>query len=296
MRPACIIVVEELLPEIRKAVARDLYRHGTSQEAISDLLGVSQAMVSRYLKGDPVRNLFPEDFLAPIIRNLSAYAIQGATPDEMTSMFCRRCQEMMGSEVFMRRYAERFPGSSIAACDIHDLGEGRTSVLEELSASARFLNGRDLHDLIPAVKMNMAQCTGNAVDRGDVASFPGRLQDTDGKVRQTSPPQFGVSRHLAGILLEAHAADPSIRAVISAGLSSKVRDAIVRMGLRSSDIDRDGSGILHFSGEIKKGIRILADPGDFGIEPCLYIMGGSSLEISRTVVDLQDTLNGMEAK
>jgi len=290
MRPACILIVEEVLPEVRRGLARDLYSHGTSQESIADLLGVSQAMVSRYLKVVPGYPRSLDGMVVPMVKALTAFALQGATPDGMTEAFCRRCSEMIADGALDARYAERFPGSSPPRCERTVLGDERSAVIEELVASARYLSGVPLPDLVPAVKMNLAQCLRSASGREDVASFPGRLQDVDGLVRLILPPQFGASRHLAEILLRAHSADRSVMAVANIRFSRELSAALSKELRVLSNLERVEGRIHGIEELVSEGYRLLADPGDFGIEPCLYVLGRTSLEVARELVTIQKTI------
>jgi XRE family transcriptional regulator, thiamine biosynthesis regulator len=296
MRPACIVIVEEVLPEVRRSLAKDLYSQGMSQETISSILGVSQAMVSKYLKEDPNRPGSLHLAVESLSRSLSVYAMQGASPDEMTEMFCRGCSDLLCSDALARRYAERFPGSRFTRCDRSSGHDDRSMVLVELEASIKYLSKYPIGQLIPAVKMNIAQCVRDAGDRGDVASFPGRIQDVDGTINQILPPRFGASKHLADFLLEAHSYDPSILAVANTRLSNEVRMAFFKLGIELSYLERGPVGIMPFGDQVKEGSRVLADPGDFGIEPCLYVLGRSSLELTRTLVDVHKIIVGSGGK
>jgi hypothetical protein len=154
-------------------------------------------------------------------------------------------------------------------------------------AAARFLGTSPIPDLIPAVKINLARCLESAGSRDDVASFPGRLQDIMGSIRQMMPPQFGVSHHLADILLEAHAADGSVLSVANIRLNDDIRGTLSRIGVPVGDLERDAEGSVHGIGaRVGEGFLALADPGDFGIEPCLYMFGGSSLEVASRLVEI----------
>src|SRR5512137_1070389 len=158
MRPPCIVVVEEILPEVRRRLACELYGSGASQESISSTLGVSQAMVSRYLKDRTEPPLTVSGFVERMVRPLSAYAQQGAGGDEMTRMFCTLCGHLIASGAIDPRYSERFPGSEPPRCHSGNTVDERGEVIAELSAAARYLGRSPVPELIPAVKVNLARC------------------------------------------------------------------------------------------------------------------------------------------
>jgi predicted fused transcriptional regulator/phosphomethylpyrimidine kinase/predicted transcriptional regulator len=286
MRPPCIVVVEDMLPEVRRSLARELSEKGASQESISSILGVSQAMVSRYLRegGDTQPSI--GSFVGNLVRPLSAYAQQGAGREEMTRMFCSLCRHLISSGALDDRYAERFPGSPPPRCFSGSTYDERGEAIADLSAAVRYLGRVPLPDLVPAVKVNMARCLEAASSRDDVASFPGRLQDVMGTIRQVMPPQFGVSHHLADMLLEAHGSDRSVTAVANIRLSEPILRSLQMSGIAFAPLRRADGRIEGIGEGIGRGSRALADPGDFGIEPCLYIFGGSSLEVASRIVEL----------
>lgn len=50
MKTGYEIAYLEIMPRLRRAVAKELYADGANQVAIAKLLGVTQAVVSKYLK------------------------------------------------------------------------------------------------------------------------------------------------------------------------------------------------------------------------------------------------------
>jgi len=290
MRPPCIIVVEELLPEVRKRCARSLYDSGMAQDRIAEALGVSQAMVSRYVKEGPREMGDLERPVSSIARSIEPLLILSKGNADVTETFCELCTRSIACGMMDEAYARRFQGHTMPPANRCE-GTVRDSLVRELTAAARVLSSRRIPRLVPAVKINIAQCLVGARGIQDVASFPGRLHEIDGIVMQTVPPSFGASKHLARILLEAHGADPEVVAVTNARYDDPIRAAVEKAGIPIGTLDGSDGSLADL---IVKGKRAVADRGGFGIEPCLYIFGQSSIEVASSLIALQDMLNEEE--
>ncbi len=52
MKPPCLYMVNEVIPNLRKRISKKLSQEGYTQKQIAESLGITQAMVSKYLKTD----------------------------------------------------------------------------------------------------------------------------------------------------------------------------------------------------------------------------------------------------
>ncbi|MGA1873433.1 MAG: thiamine-phosphate synthase family protein [Thermoplasmatota archaeon] len=290
-----MIIVEEVLPEVRRRMAVSLYSEGMSQEYISGLLGTSQAMISRYLRMES--ELHPD--LVPLVdilsKEMTAAAQAGEDQEQLTERFCLSVDRSMSLGMLDARYRSRFGREPCKAC-MGSYKEGsRIKVLEDLEKAVRYLSTHPIPGLVPALKVNIASGVDEAKNTGDVASYPGRLPDRGGRITEPLNPEFGASRHLAAVLIAAMASDPSVRSVISLAFNDGIR-AVLKLGnQRFQELDRSSSTIeklLEMNGPGKSGIVV--DPGDFGIEPCLYIFGASPLEVSARAVEIQNMIGGKD--
>ncbi|MGA1792511.1 MAG: thiamine-phosphate synthase family protein [Thermoplasmatota archaeon] len=293
MLPPHLIIVEEVLPEVRRRMAVSLYSEGSSQEAISQLLGTSQAMVSKYLKQEP--DLHPD--LEPMVRvvanELTAAASAGEGSEQLTDRFCLAVDRAVSGGMLDPRYKSRFGREPCKAC-MGSLKEGgRVKVLEDLEKAVLYLRTHPIPDLVPALKVNIASGVERADSIEDIASYPGRLPDRRGRITDPLPPEFGASRHLAAVLLAAMFFDPTIRSVISLAFNEDIRSVLKEDNQVFQELDRMSSKIEELLEKNGPGAnRILVDPGDFGIEPCLYIFGSSPLEVSARAVEIQGMIGG----
>ena len=296
MLPPHIIIVEEILPEVRRRMARSLYEEGMTQGRIAILLGTSQAMVSRYLgqTGSTPEELIP--IVERLSRELIVAASAGDGPEELTDRFCLIVDRCISDGLLDERYRTRFGREPCRICMGNDPEKGgRIQMLEDMRTAVQFLRSHSIKDLIPALKVNFAYGTVNAVSEQEVVSFPGRLPDRNGMIQEPMPPEFGASKHLASVLLSAMKNDRSIRAVISLAFNEKVKTAVKGLNPAPQIIDRSEAGLIELLERKGPGDSgLLVDPGDFGIEPCLYIFGSSPLDVVSVAVDLQKRIGDMD--
>ena len=82
-----------------------------------------------------------------------------------------------------------------------DRGQEQTALLRRLEWAIGRLDPKRIVDVIPAVGMNIASCNNGARNISEVAAFPGKISIVGDKLRHHETPRFGVSNHLANILL-----------------------------------------------------------------------------------------------
>jgi predicted fused transcriptional regulator/phosphomethylpyrimidine kinase len=141
------------------------------------------------------------------------------------------------------------------------------------------------------VKLNLAYALPGAKTKDQVASFPNRLPDHQGRIGEPRPPEFGSSRHLSSVLLAASKGRHSISAVMNTRSGPDVFSALRAIGEEVAILDRAKQtieGFLSEEGTLKT--PFIVDPGDFGIEPCLYIFGTSPLEVVHRAFELHQAL------
>ena len=115
------------------------------------------------------------------------------------------------------------------------------------------------------------------------------------ELRTHGKPQFGTSKHLAEMLLEARNIDSSKCAIINIRPPGDyegtdidaVQEACNQLGWSLADADRNG--LEHTESEVD----VILDIGDFGWEPSLYVLGQSPLEVVDRCHTLVKTLEGM---
>jgi hypothetical protein len=180
--------------------------------------------------------------------------------------------------------------------DLHD-PEGTVLTAERVRSSV----GRALRALtaasgfaalVPDVGSNVVECLPDARGIEDVAGVPGRIVDVKGRPTVPADPEFGVSEHVAQVLLAARAAGSPARAAVNVRYDPASVDALREAGLRAIEFDpeadREGSG-----GAVRTALAdqsaderfALFQTGAVGVEPILYVLGPDAPTVVRTVRD-----------
>ncbi len=295
MLPPCVLLIEEALPEIRKRAAKEMYSSGSNQIEISRLLGVSQAMVSKYLKEEINISDHMEDYIENLTGDLIVTAQSGGTRADMTSKFCTACMVMKNNDTvddaYLKRTGFHLPDVSCfnIRCD-NDI----SIVSDELVQALDYLNSRSIKDLIPAVKVNIATCIKNCEGGHDVVAFPGRLSYVDGKLRSIKPPELGASTHLSSMICSVCKNNPGMVSIMNIAYNGTIKRALENMNVNVFYLTRKNEEMLEDLARTDlKGHYYMVDRGDFGIEPCLYILGNSSLSVAARTVKVQREIDAI---
>jgi predicted fused transcriptional regulator/phosphomethylpyrimidine kinase/predicted transcriptional regulator len=315
MNPPSEIMTRHLLPALRGLVAHNLSRKGYSQSRIATFLGVTQASVSFYL-ADPSATYFlkiktlglldadteryVETLSEDVIRGRveAIYTISSLWKNLLaTGTMCplhRRESEILEDcDVCMRLY-----GSTKA-------GVERSRILHEVERAAKTVEGSLLFPAVmPEVSVNIVMAAPGALSEMDIAALPGRMVKIRGRADHMLPAEFGVSRHMARMLLTAMQWNPLLRAAVNIRYDHRVGDILLDMGLSPIRISKkdhvtalEGDQVVSaFATKINSGTasdaQIVVDEGGEGLEPNTYVFGGNAtkavllaLEIARRYVE-----------
>lgn len=274
--PACFNALNRLMPTVRAETARRLARQGMQQGRIAEHLGVSQAMVSKYLRKAHRDTLMPEPLLAEIVEA----AARLATTDEehgRVSAWCPVCVTL--SARGFSRAAEPLPGlTECLRTDLPGQGHGAAQTLANLGDAEARLRRLKFGPLVPQVRPNLAMALVDAKNTRDVASFPGRLVEIRGEVHAAAEPEFGSSTHLAHVLLRVRRTQPEIRAILNVRFDDRIRRAARAAQLRIRALQR-ARGDLVIALPSATTVDGIADPGAFGVEPALYLLGVNAVDV-----------------
>ncbi|WP_048150578.1 thiamine-phosphate synthase family protein [Palaeococcus ferrophilus] len=295
MRTPCSFWAEVVAPGLRAMVARYLYERGMSQSEIAERLGITQAMVSKYIGGKYKKVEEIEAIIEDSAREIGDMILYGAPREEIIKYSFRRFLELLDGELCGEylRYAgidnESFCGELLAP------SEDRSEVLTLLNLAVRELSRDELFpSLIPEVRSNFAYALPDARSIEDVAAIPGRITLSKGKV-YALPAEFGASRHSASILLGLIGLDVDLRSVINIKYDERVEEALQKAGLRTASIEpgkRSEEETVKRIIDLFKGeaLDAVVDEGGFGIEPVIYIFGKDPLDVLRKVKLLESFL------
>jgi len=292
------VVVDEFLPTYRSLLAAALRERGLTQQAVADLLGVSQSAVSKYAKGEVATN----DAVAgdERVREHVAEVADGLADGTLSRVGALAEAESLvrdleaPGDVLAAIHAEQMPALAGQSVDFRGTGEAglreRERVLADVRRGVQLLERTSgFATLVPAVGSNLVQCLSDAETAEDVAGVPGRIFDVMGRVEVPADPAFGVSAHVATVLLGARDAGSDARAAVNVAYSPDVVDALAALGYDPVEFPAESEDVRAEIGrvvEANPGVRALYQSGGFGVEPIVYVLGSDAPTVARTVRDL----------
>ena len=304
MRPPCEVVQTDFLPAVRSRLAVLLRERGLSQVEIADRMNITQAAVSKYLRQEVQDTPLTRRAAALASRLAEAIMTGGHSAEALVHMVCKECMVARIRSDICALHRERLPVLDDLDCQVctHLLGgtepglQDRSRVLDDLSSALRLLEGdTGFAALVPQVRANLVACGASAQSVDDVAGVPGRITVVGGRARALVGPQFGASRHTAGLLLWAKSVWPPSRACLCiSGRPEVVRCAedagvdVVRLPRPAVEV---GEIVGHMSDrtwssgddERPRGLHV---PGGVGVEPVLYIFGTTATGLARLAVQI----------
>jgi hypothetical protein len=300
------IVVEEFLPTVRSLLAADLRERGLTQREVADALGISQSAVSKYAHGEVTTSdaISEDDQVRALVERIG----EGLAAGDVS-----RVQALVELEVLIRRleqggllaerHREAMPElrSYEGSFDVHDPESGVRTAEQVRSSVRRGLrilrNDAGFAGLVPNVGSNLVECLPDATDVEDVAGVPGRIFDVQGTATVPSDPEFGVSEHVASLLLSAREAGAPVRSALNLRYDPAVVEALRAAGYPTVEFDADREEAA--SGPTRPAVVdavreaapaspfVLYQTGGFGIEPITYVLGDDAPTVARIVRDLE---------
>ena len=287
------VVVEEFLPTYRSMLASALRERGLTQSAVADLLGISQSAVSKYAQGGvAVNEAIRED---ERVRELVERLAEGLATGDVS-----RVQALVEAEVLVRQlergdllarlHEEAFPplADYEGGFDVHDPDSALRNAERVLASVRRGLrvleNASGFAGLIPAVGSNLVEALPGAETIDDVAAVPGRLLEVKGRTTVPADPEFGVSEHVAGLLLAARAAGSDARAALNVRYDP---DLLERLAADHEVVEFDAEA--DFERAVADAVgstpeaAVLYQTGGFGVEPVIYVLGPDAVAAAERV-------------
>jgi hypothetical protein len=296
------IVVEEFLPTFRSMLAEELRDRGLTQRETAEALGISQSAVSKYATGDVARR---EEFLTDErVRDLVARIGEGLATGDVTSV-----QALVETEVLIRRLEDgdllaqlheaAMPGLADVEgyVDVHDPDSGLRTA-ERVRGSVRrglrtLTSASGFAGLVPNVGSNLVESLPDATDIEDVAGVPGRIVDVKGQATVPGEPEFGVSEHVARVLLSAREAGADVRGAVNVGYDAGLIETLEAAGydclefdpdaptdpVREVVTDRLAEGPL-------PGTFVVYQTGGYGVEAITYVLGPDAPAVASVVREL----------
>jgi len=261
MAEKVMFIKEENTILLKKALAKNLYLKNFDQFKISQILKISQPMVSNYCSS---KEKIPEHILN-LVEDITEKILNKNPLDFYTSIFFNE---------------KNFEGTYFVAEKNEIISDERNKIIDDLTEAFLLLKGRDIGKLLPEVKINIAAAIDKAESSDDVAAFLNGLIVVDGKVTSNNGIRFGKSKHLSCLLL--YLKDViNVKAIMNIAFINDIKKTSLNFDYLSKDFKLKDN---------KKYPDILLHKGDFGIEPCSYIVGKNAVNVVNKVIKLMEEL------
>ena len=304
MRPPCETVAKRFIANLRAEVAVELVKnHGWTQEKAARCIGVTQPSISNYIKSRrSISKRGENDIRLSAMQLAEGFASGQLTMAAAVEAMCRLCaRSRVGGEscVLHKHYFGELERGDCQACrSLFSSGGGlireRLETLAELKRAVSFLEqSESFPEVMPEVNVNLVMALSEASTMADVAGIPGRIVKVKGKAKAFMEPEFGVSTHMAKVLLAVMKHDTSIRAAINMRFDQRIEEAMKELGVNYYRIDRQTIPSELPSDEktlagIKQAVdclgtmpHALVDPGEYGIESVVYLCDSTAMRVAQ---------------
>ncbi len=244
---------------LKKAIARILYSKKMDQIKISTILKLSQPMVSHYCSSTE-----------KISENISKIAQEIAE-----KIIYKQSINFQTCITFLNK---NFEGNYLIADKNEIITDENNKIIDNLRQAFYKLKDENIEDFIPEVKVNIAMSKKNAKKPDDVASFLNGLIIFEDKIKDYNTISFGKSRHLSALLIKLRK-KLNINAIMNIAYLKEFEKTKFNIGFLTKDFKLKNTD---------KNFDILIHKGDFGIEPCAYILGNDAIEVSKKLLKLSD--------
>jgi len=263
------------LDRLHQDVAKDLRAKGWSQAEIADILGSTQSTISRHIQKPTVELSASGD--EAVVDAWASELSQALNSIGTDGEIIR--QRLVVEFQFKGNHTIRFD-KTLTGLNL-DQGQEQRALLRRLEWAIGRLDAKRIQHVMPAVGMNIASCNKGARTISEVAAFPGKVTIVGDKLRHHETPSFGVSNHLAGVLLQAHIMNDAKTSIININPINGDKD-IDQQKIKSVCEQLGYSFTLANKGKISGShskLDVILDCGDFGWEPSMYILAHNPLEL-----------------
>jgi len=261
MAEEAIFVRSEDTILLKKALAKKLYENKIEQSKISDMLELSQPMVSNYITS---KVKIPKKFL-DVAEKISERIIDGESINFNTGV------------LFSDKKLE---GNYFIADKNEIISDENNKLVNNLTEAYLRLKGKNISELIPKVKINIAMMKENSNSSEDVAAFLNGLIIVDEKIAGHNGIRFGKSKHLSSLLLDLKG-KMDVGAIMNIAHVKNLKNTGLKIGYLTKDYELKDSG---------KQADVLLHDGDFGIEPCAYVLGKDAIDVVNKLIKIKENL------
>lgn len=294
MQFICEIVPSSFLTPLRRALSQELAEHGFVQIEIARILGVSQPVVSSYLKA-PRSSSSPVTSKPAFVELVSDLVLriksEPTSSMNLMEIICQECQQFRAAgplcDVHRKKTSLNFPPDCnicFPSSEQTKVFNQRLQITKELFEAAQTLvgTGERFSQLIPEIGCQFVSLAKDSQTLADVAGFPGRIVKVKEKGKIVSSPEFRHGSTLAQILIFFRTHGSAHGAVISLRNTDEILETIMegKSIVKTKEADSNWDKVLRqlLNAELKK-IEGIADAGGVGFEAILYLFGKTPTEI-----------------
>ncbi len=306
MRPPCEVVLRELIPRFRIKLVKKLSSYGWTQKDIGRLLGVSQPMVSELISSpDPMGELSREAEL--LAQEIFSAIRSEKNAEEIIERFCRTCKFLKIHGNLCSTHMKVY-GVLSSRCTVCKIVEAPLTMKEDafsdMISAMRMIedNAPILMKIYPEVGINLARSSNGELK--EILGVPGRIVKYRGGLRAFSGPELGASQHNGIVLEKVMNSHPKVRAIVNLRYADGLERVLEGMGLKYGRIRRAPGKkspevrekeLLEEVERICRGEKpdVLIDPGEFGVEPAIYVLGRSAVEAVRLAIKIAGRLGDL---
>jgi len=318
LRPPCEIVTQTLLPLVRGLVAQELIQQMTQQE-VAEKMGLSQPTISSYLKSlkriqeEGEEEYLENESIKQLVKDIIQEILNEKSSEDVIRSICSTCVSLRIGGLTCRKHISTFSGVDAGCQGCLPLVEktiidNRRIIIDELKEVAKLIEkDEEFVKLIPQVFMNVCQCISNPITVDDVAAFPGRITKIRGKTRALLPPEFGVSEHMAKLLIRVNQQNPKVCSTICTIYNTKIITILSERDIPILKFSNEGFLETFVLDDLTKPIAsekintqirnitkndlfAVINDGGVGIEPITYLFASNSLDLIKFSSELAKAL------
>ena len=146
---------------------------------------------------------------------------------------------------------------------------------------------------IPEVGINFGFAIPNAKKLKDICAIDGRIFKKQNKIIRCSDVRFGVSKHIASVIMAAMSFDPNVRCALNIKHSNLIIQKCIERGLSIGSFDRRDEpkkvtstidwGVRKTISQLNSIPDLIFDKGDIGKEPMIRILGTNPENVIKKV-------------
>jgi len=246
---------------LKKSIAKILYSKKIEQSKISEILNLSQPMVSNYCSSNE-----------KISKNIQKIA------EKISNEITKGLPITFHTCVSFSKKTRQ--GSYFIAEKNEIINDENSKIIDNLTQAFLLLKGKDFSGLVPEIKVNIAMTKENPTSSDDIAAFLNGLIIADDTITGYNGIRFGRSKHLSSLLLDLKK-KIDVRSIMNIAYVEKLENIGFNVGFLTKDFKLN---------DVKNQIDILLHKGDFGIEPCAYVLGKDAVDVVNKTIEIKEKI------